>query len=223
MESIYSFYVHIKSEKNQKLKTEFTTKLLVPIYLQPSHNMSVGLSSFSYTNDTTEKNVGKLPFRICIPKYVPPKPPSVAPPSAADIVIDDFIESYIEPGNYNPAHLMECLNKEIIAKFPASCNPNVCRFSFNVATGKFQLRIDGGVSTPINSRCTLLLYGPIAKVLGFSRSSSQSIVFPFGAPLPPAVPQTLKDRHASATLRPYLPRSRLLYIYLSCIEPEVSN
>ena len=218
-----NFYVHIKSEKNKSSRTEFSTKLSVPIYLRLNHNLTVGLASLSYVNDTTEKNVAKLPFKICIPKYVPPKPPAVIPPAPDEIVIGDFIESYLEPGNYCPAKFVESLNREILAKFPASCNPNVCRFVFNSVIQRVQLRVDGGLSTPANSRCTVLLYGPIARVLGFSKSSSERVVFPFGGPLPKAVPRTIEARHATASLSPYLPRSRQLYIYLSCLEPEVSN
>ena len=126
--------------------------------------------------------------------------------------IRDFIQSYIEPGNYGPTHLIESLNREIQAKFPASFNPNTCRFIYNSIINRIQLQIDGSYSTVKSDRCTLMVYSQLSKVLGFSKLDGALI---FGASLPPDIPEDdiTNSRHATAPYAPVLDRSRFFYLY----------
>ena len=141
------------------------------------------------------------------------------------ITFADFIQSSLELGNYGPSQLVVALNSEIRAKFPASFNPNKCRFYYNHIIDRIQLQIDGGESSTAKSdRCTLMIFNPLSRILGYTKSTSVEASFSFGAPIPSAgIPQTLEDRHATPTYAPDLKRSRFFYLYMSSLEPQVSS
>ena len=247
MNTQIDFYIRLKSEKNQKTKTQFSTKLTTPLLLPYNHKWKVGLASLHFVNNTNEINVRSAKFEIAISRFTVPKTSksptsepeknkieqsslkktkkrrlsfdSTASNSRDEPIHRGFFLESLEDGYYTADTLCESLNYEIQSKFNSNFKKKACRFYFDHSINRFQLQVAGSDDIPALDKTTLVLYQPLSRLLGFTLSHAASESFIFGAPRAPFL-TSHAIKHAVAAHPPQIARSNFFYIYLNCIQKQ---
>ena len=217
-------YITLVLKKDPKT-SDFVTQLLSPIYVNYSKNLYVALCSinYEYVSAASLQNCQKAIFGFASIKYTGVKEPNPglwAPGQWSATREKVFVNCELESAEHSAQSLVSALNRELQSKLPSFFPSDACKFLYNPDIDRVEITVDGSNVVPENDKCSLVLYYPLSRYLGYTQSKTTIPGFCFGADAPPTVlPKYVKFRqHALAKFPPFLPRPKFTNIFLNCIE-----
>ena len=187
-----------------------------------SRELYVSVCDVTYNHDPLAyKNCPRGTLQIAIPRYTKDNPP--APGFATTGT--PFLTCRIEDAEYSRESLVDSLNSELRNKLPSSFKGREFQFVYNSNIDRIEISVDGSPNVFTPDRVTAIIFHPLSKTIGLTKSDEASASYCFGAPNPPSVPKgkISQESHATAQFAPHLPRPHFIKLYLDAIEQELDG
>ena len=209
--------------KRDAKSSDLVVSLLEPLHVNKAKNLYISLCSMSYIHDSNAyKNCPVAVFEIACPRFTWVPDPNPGPGYGSTGRVTKFVHCRLENSEYSPSTLASALNREISAKFTSDFLSKAIDFGYNSDIDRFEISIDGSHTLYEDDRCTLIVYWPLSKHLGFTQLEDRSASYCFGSACPPKVSESMisKTSHAIANFPPKLPRPLFIHWFLNCLEQQ---